>query len=302
MGAGLTQSNGDEEAGHLGLLEAVPAGSHRSQTFTTRGIGLAEVPAYVREVWRRRDFIVALARSQLKASNMNTALGQLWTILNPALLALVYYILLAILRGQEERSTAERFTLLISCLFLFFFSRNAVSQGASSVIGNSRLMLNSSFPRAMLPMSAVYKALLDLLFSLAVYAVLHVVTGRPIDVGLAFFPVFIALHGVFNFGVAMFFAVAMVYFRDTANLLGFLIRIWLYMTPVLYPTDLLTDTVKAFLVWNPLYPFFAAYQQMLLGDMPSPVYLACSAAWAAVCLLGGGAIFLARERQLAIRL
>jgi teichoic acid transport system permease protein len=256
---------------------------------------------YLNNLWERRHFIAELARSELKAADFNTTLGQFWTVLHPIFTAAVYFVLIGIVAGGV-RSTPERLTLLIGSMFLFFFTRYAVQGGAKSVVAGRQLLLNSSFPRALLPITSVLQGFLQLLPSLLVYAVIHVLAGRPVGPGVVVFPVLLTLQTTINLGVALLVAVVTVYFRDASNILTYALRLWMYATPVLYPVSDLTPQLKALMVWNPLYPLFAGYQEIMLGRMPTSAQVLASLGWAVAALLVGSLLFLRHERAFAARL
>jgi teichoic acid transport system permease protein len=99
----------------------------------------------------------------------------------------------------------------------------------------------------------------------------------------------------------LLYAPLTVFFRDTTALLPYLTQIWLYATPVLYRTVEIPPSALPFLRLNPLYPFYAALEQVFAGDMPSPVYLVWGAAWSVVTFAVGTVFFLVRERDFATR-
>lgn len=258
---------------------------------------------YLRSLWGRRKFIVALAGSELKARDFNTVLGQLWLVLEPLMLAGVYFLLVGILRGSLDEP--GRLQLIVSGVFLFTFTRTSIQAGSRSIVGNGRLLMNSSFPRALLPASAVLQAFFQLLPSLFIYAVIHGATQQPVGVGLATLPGLLILHGLFNVGAAMIIAMITVYFREMQTILGYLLRLWLYVTPVLYPiTDLRgnLETVLDIIQWNPLFHLFVAYQRVLDGGFPTTWQVLASSAWAIGTLVLGFVWFVRKERAVAIRL
>jgi ABC-type polysaccharide/polyol phosphate export permease len=257
---------------------------------------------YVAALWQRRHFMTRLARADLKAAHFNTVLGQFWTVLNPLMLAAVYWLLITIIRGGGLRAEPARLTLLIACIFLFYFTKNSLSTGARTVTGGGRLIMNTAFPRLLLPVTSTLEAFLQLLPSLAVYALIHVGAQRPVEPVLLLMPMLLLLHAMFNLGVASLAATATVYFRDTPNFLSYLLRLWMYATPVLYTVGDMPDAVRAFLAWNPLFPLFAAYQSVLMGVAPELSTLLAAGAWSAVFLVGGTLLFVSREAEFVVRL
>jgi ABC-type polysaccharide/polyol phosphate export permease len=264
-------------------------------------VGLPPLRAYLRQVWNRREFAFELARSNLRAQHYNTSFGQMWLILNPLLLAGVYFTLVTIVRGSSRGS--EFFGHLMLCLFAFRLVSTSVSEGARSVVSGGRLILNVAFPRTLLPLASVMTAFMRFLPTLVVYAVVHVSVGLPIGPQLLWGVPLLALLLVFATGAAFITATAQVYFRDLANFLPYITRIWLYTSPVLFYADEIPDRLKTILALNPLYPLLAGLSETVnQGENVSPEYLAAGAAWAAVALVAGSIFFISREREFAVRL
>lgn len=267
--------------------------------------GRATLPPlkYLKALWERRRLIVALARSELRATHFYNVFGQLWLVLEPLMLASVYVVLIGIISGRA--TSGGRIQMIISGMILFHFTRLTAGKGAGSVISNQGLLLNSSFPRAVLPVATTLEAFFGLLPGLAVYAVIHVATGEPIGEGLIAFPGLLALHVLFNFGMSMLIATLTVYFRDIQSMLRYLLRFWLYGTPVLYPVSDLRgnlDAVLAVLKWNPLWYVFDGYQRVFDGTFPTAWHWISSSAWAVGILLVGFVVFISKERAIAVRI
>ncbi len=264
-------------------------------------IGLPPLRPYVRELWRRRQFAFELARSDLRATHFNTVFGQLWLVLNGLLLGSIYFVLVSILaRGGRG---IEFLAHLIVCLFTFRFVSSSVRQGARSVVGGGKLILNTAFPRALLPLSSVLSAFMSFLPTILVYGVLHAVAGLPVGIHLLWLlPIFATLI-VFACGAAMLFAAAQVYFRDLASFLPYFMRIWLYTSPILYYVHEVPDRFKPIVAANPLYPMLGALSQVTdWGNAPSVAFLLWGLAWAVAMFAVGALFFVAREREFGVRL
>jgi teichoic acid transport system permease protein len=266
--------------------------------------GLPPLIEYFRSVWARRPLIWNLARTDLKAEHYGTVLGQVWILLDPLLMAAVYYMLRTVVRPVGNGNPALRNQLLAHLmwgLFFFRYTLGCFGNGARSVVMGKQLILNTSFPRMVFPITAVLKGILDFLPTLVVYAIFHMVLRQPVTSALLFIPLLVALQTVFNFGVALIFAPMSVFFRDTIGFIPYLSQIWLYMTPVLYRVVEIPPNLRAFLRLNPLYPLFAALEQIFTGHWPSFGYVAGIGAWAGAVLVVGIVVFLARDREFAIR-
>lgn len=269
--------------------------------------GLPPMRAYIRGVWERRPFIWEMSRSKLKAEHYNTVLGQVWILLDPFLMAAVYLLLRTVIRPVSAANRWEFIAHLIVGIFFFNYVRKTVNGGSKAITGNKALVLNAAFPRGVLPVEATLRAFLSFLPTLGVYFVLHAVFGLPFGLRALFFlPVLIAILTVFNFGVACLLAPLMVFFRDAEQFIGYFMRIWFFSTPILYTVADLSEprmaSVRSFLIWNPLFPVYAALDQIWKGQVPSPGYLLAATAWALVLLVVGVLVFLVRERDFAVRL
>jgi ABC-type polysaccharide/polyol phosphate export permease len=264
-------------------------------------VGLPPLRSYFRELWRRREFAVELARSDLRAQHFNTVLGQLWLVLNPLLLGFVYFALVTIVRGDSRG--AEFLGHLLLGLFTFHIVSGSIRPGAKSVVGGGRLILNTAFPRALLPLASVLTAFLRFLPTLLVYAIVHVLAGLPVTPELLWaIPIF-TIVVAFAAGMTMLVAAIQVYFRDLRSFLPYFLRIWMYASPILYYAYEVPERLKPILLANPLYPMLAALSEAVnLGRSPSPGYIAASVAWAVAALVVGGLFFVSREREFAVRL
>jgi teichoic acid transport system permease protein len=271
------------------------------QVYEPHRAGLPPLRPYLRELWERREFAVELARTNLRAQHFNTALGQLWLILNPLLLGLVYFALVEII-GRGDRG-AEFLAHLLLGLFAFRLVSTSLGQGARSVVGGGRLILNIPFPRTLLPLASVMTAFMRFLPTLGVYAVMHAVAGLPVGLHLLWaLPIFLLLT-VFACGAAMFAATAQVYFRDVTNFLPYFTRIWLYASPVLYYADEVPSRFRPILAANPLYPMLDALSDVVnRAQTPSLGLLAWGLAWSVAAFVLGALFFISREREFAVRL
>jgi ABC-type polysaccharide/polyol phosphate export permease len=271
------------------------------QVYEPHRIGLPPLRPYLRELWGRREFAFELARTNLRAQHFNTALGQLWLVINPLLLALVYFLLVEIIvagaRGPEFLAH------LMIGLFAFRFMSGSLEQGARSVVGGGRLILNVAFPRILLPLASVMTGFMRFLPTLIVYAVMHGIAGLPVGLHLLWvLPIFILLV-LFTAGLTMLVAAVQVYFRDLRSFLPYLTRIWLYASPVLYFAHEVPDRYRPILDANPLYPLLASLSDVAnRGEAPSAAYLAWGLAWALGVLVVGALFFVSREREFAVRL
>jgi teichoic acid transport system permease protein len=264
-------------------------------------VGLPPLGQYLREAWRRRSFAGELARTKLRAQNFNTWFGQLWLVLNPLLLAGVYFILVDILRaGGRDK---DFFAHLMAGIFAYYFVSGSVRNGIKSVVGGGRLILNTAFPRVLLPIAGVIIAFKRFVPTIVIYVPVHLAMGLPVGPEQLWVLPLMALLVVLASGLAMIVAALQVYFRDLKNFMPYLLRVWLYGSPVLYYADEMPQQYRFLLDINPLGQLLAAWSGVInQAQAPTSHQLVVASAWAFGSLAVGFLYFVSRERDFAVRL
>ena len=264
-------------------------------------IGLPPLVPYVRELWKRRQFALELSRTKLQAQHFDTAFGQLWLVLNPLLLALVYFVLVDILRHGHR--PPGFFAHLVAGIFAYYFVSGAVREGVKSIVSGGRLVLNTAFPRALLPLSTVVTSFWRFIPTFVIYIPIHIASGFSFGlVDLWLIPI-VFLLGMVAAGISMFVAALQVYFRDVKSFLPYVLRVWLYASPVLYYANEVPHHWGWLIKANPIGSLLAAWSVVLQrGHAPPPVDMALGIAWAVVLFVGGALFFMSREREFAVRL
>jgi teichoic acid transport system permease protein len=271
------------------------------QVYEPHRVGLPPLVPYFRELWHRRPFAAELSRAEMRSANTRTFFGQIWLVLNPLLLAAVYFVLLFILAPRDE--PGPFFAHLTAGIFAFYFISGALTAGARSVVGGGALIGNMAFPRLLMPLSAVRTAFFRFLPPLAVYFVIHAAMGLPWSWRMVLAVYFMGCMVVFAAGMAAMFATLQVYFRDTTSFLPYFLRIWLYLSPVLWFIEEVPARLAPFLKFNPLYSILGGFTDLLVrGDVPPPGIWAMAAGWAVAAVVIGFLYFMSREREFAVRL
>jgi len=287
-------------------------GSNKIQVFEPHHSSLPPLKPYISEFWRRREFATELSKFSDKAEYLESKLGKVWLVLNPLFLAVIYYLLVTIIQGNSVQTNS--FTILCHILiglFTFYFAQNCILLGAQSITSGGRLILNQAFPRSLLPLSSAISAARQFLPTLPVYISIVVigklVLGDTELPGLTWnyllIPIILILLIITSFGLSLLFATMNVYFRDTTKLLSYIMRIWLYASPVLWQPDMLTGWYRIILYLNPLGPILSANSRIWIDGMtPTPAQLIGCLFWAFASILLGGYFFISRERDFAVRI
>jgi teichoic acid transport system permease protein len=264
-------------------------------------VGLPPVGQYLSEVWRRREFAIELSRTRLRAQHHNTIFGQPWLVLNPLLLAGVYFILIDIIRRGHH--PPGFFGHLVAGIFAYYFVRGAIGDSVKSVTNGSRLILNSAFPRMLLPLADVVTAFKRFVPCIIVYIPVHILAGLPVGPQLLWVIPLVALMTILAAGFAMIVSALQVYFRDLRSFLPFVLRLGLYISPVLYLASEAPHRYAILLNVNPVGQLLAAWSDVLYaGHAPSVHEMVVGTAWSVGVVTVGALFFMSREREFAVRL
>jgi len=262
--------------------------------------GMPPLGAYLRALWARRSFIAEFSRSELREQNYGSVFGQVWLVLNPLLLSGVYFLLIFIIGGHRDLT---RYGHLTACLFLFYLISNSLSGGVKSITAGQRLILNTAFPRIMLPISASVVALFRFAPTLAVFLVIRTLLGLPVSWQMLWALPVILIALFMGLGMAILISCINVYFRDIASFLPYLTRSLLYLSPILYQVADMSPKLKSVEIVNPLFYLLDSWSQvMVYANAPDMFSLIHSFIWALAIFIIGTYFFLARERDFAVRL
>jgi len=263
-----------------------------------------------------RELIVNLTMREIRGKYKRTALGQFWSLLNPLAAMLIYTLVFAfILRVEPEPgdpSGLNIFALWLLCgLLPWGFLANVLNGGMTALVGNANLVTKVFFPRETLVISVAIAALVTLATELAVLSIaLLAFGGNPLP-WIPMVIVVMLLFLCFCLGVALVLAVANVYFRDTSHLVGILLQLWLYLTPILYPLSYVTsqfdilrekgiDVPLEFIYrLNPAERYVTVFRQLLYDNRwPDAGDLLFCVVAAAVSLVIGYSVFKRHEARI----
>jgi len=262
--------------------------------------GLPKLGKYWKSLWSRRTFISEYSKSELREQHFDSVFGQLWLVLNPLLLSGVYFILIVIIGGTTDSS---RYVHLTASLFLFYLVANSLTGGVKSITAGQRLILNTAFPRIMLPISAVVIAIFKFVPTLIVFIVIKAVMGSPFSIEMLWAIPVLLITVFLALGLAITISCINVYFRDIASFLPYLTRTLLYLSPILYEASALNPNLKALEIVNPLFPILDSWSRALVqGEVPQTSSMLQGLAWATGSFFIGTYFFLSREREFAVRL
>ncbi len=253
------------------------------------------------EIWEYRDLLYFLIWRDLKGRYRQTALGPLWFVLQP-LMSMVLYSLIfgSIARLPSDDQPYTVFTY-VALLPWGFFS-NAVSAGTNSLLGSISLISKVYFPRIIVPLAQLLSSLVDLLISLVILALMLVYYQARPTWGVVLLPVYLAVMGAMGLGLGLWFSGIIVRYRDFGQIVGFVVRVLMYLSPVVYSMSLIEARFPEWL-WlyrlNPVTAVIDGFRWALLGSGYAPDWtLAAAALVAAAVLVGGLYMFKRVERTI----
>jgi ABC-2 type transport system permease protein len=241
------------------------------------------------ELYRYRDLIRTLVARDLKVRYRRSAIGFLWTMLHPLMMMLV----LALVFSEIFRFNAENYPVyaLSGIVFWNFFSQS-LTASMNSLRGNAALVTKLPVPKAVFPLATVISGLMNLIFALVPLFLIMVVTGHRISPAIAFLPISIAIAAAFTLGAGLLLSPLAAFFSDTVELVGILLTLLFYLTPVFYPMAIVPDRLRWVVEWNPARMIIDVFRLPIHEGLVPPLSLVVmAAAISAIVLVAGATMF-----------
>ncbi len=259
-----------------------------------------ELPNF-RELWDYRGLLFFLVRRDILVRFQQTAAGFLWVILQPLIQMVIFYIIFGIFVKVPTNGVPYPLFFLSGFVVWQFFTQ-VVNNSSMSLVGNIGVIVKSYFPRLALPLSTVANALVDFVVSFVVLMIFLLIDGHyPITWRYLLLPVLLLVSIVFSSGVGLLFGALTVVFRDMKNLISFIIMLWMYVTPIMYPVTIAPDRYQVYFYLNPLTSLVDAYRWVFLNQagLPHYKYLSVSFVVGILIWLAGAVAFRAMENRIA---
>lgn len=251
---------------------------------------------YCKDFWRYRHLLNNLISRDIKVKYRRSALGLLWSVLNPLLMMMVMYVVFSQIfhMAQMSRGNIEvnfAVYLLTGQLIYNFFSE-ATQTAMGSVLGSAPLIKKVYIPKYIFPLEKVAFSFVNMLFSLIALVIVMIFTRTPVHstVLLAWIPMVILF--VFNFGIGLILSAGTVFFRDIMHLYGVGVTALMYLTPIMYDVSILPDWARSVIPFNPMYWFVSMFRDFVIyGVMPGINAWIGTGVSAVVALIAGLVLF-----------
>jgi ABC-2 type transport system permease protein len=250
-------------------------------------VSLPKLKLYLPALKQYRHLLFTLVARDLKVKYRRSILGMLWSVLNPLFMMLILTAVFSRLVKIEDYAV-----YYITGAMIFNFVSEATSSSMTSVINSAALIKKVYIPKYIFPLQKCIFSIVNMLFTLIAVALVYLIMQFPIQptIVLLFIPMLYA--AVFALGLSLMLSALDVFFRDIGHLWSVWVVAWMYLTPILYPLDILSEPVQAILKFNPVYHFVQyARDVMMYGVIPGLQANLICAGYACLFLLLGLLVF-----------
>lgn len=235
------------------------------------------------EVWKEmlahRELIGILVSRNIKIRYKNSALGFLWTLLGPLFMIVIYFLFLSVMKFEIDLPS------LVTGILVWQFLSMCLGDSLNAILGNANLVTKASFPRIVLPLSTVLANAINFLLSMVVLMVYLLVVKADFGM-LAWFPLIALTQFALCLGMALIISSANVFFRDTEHIVSLVMMAWFFMSPIIYPIELITGGFNTLIhrlyFLNPMAGIVTTYRNIFISKdfVPSSLWsVSFIAAW-----------------------
>jgi len=254
-------------------------------------------PVDLREVWRYRELLYFFVWRDVKVRYKQTVLGVAWAVIQP----LFAMIIFAFFFGRVAKLPSDGIPYPLFCyagLLPWTFFANALANGSQSLLGSSNLVTKVYFPRILVPAAAVATGLVDFAFALLMLVpLMWWKSTAPAAGAFAMVPLLILITFLLAFGLSTWLSALIVRYRDVRHVVPFVIQIWMFATPIIYPLSFIPSKWRWAVSLNPMAAVVEAFRASIFGrpvDSAGLLY----AAVVALILIASGSIYFRRLERL----
>jgi lipopolysaccharide transport system permease protein len=252
----------------------------------------------LQEIWASRELLYFLTWRDVKVRYKQTAMGAAWAIIQPVFMMLIFAVFFGIFIGVP--TDGMPFMLFFYCgLMPWMFFSGGISAASGSLVNSSNLITKVYFPRVIIPAAAVGGLLVDLVITLAILIGLGLFYGIHLSWNLAMLPVLILMTIVLAFEFGLWLSALTVKYRDIRHALPFVLQLWMFLTPIVYPLSVVPEKWRGLMYINPLTGIVEAMRSVFTAQPFNWTALAFSTVTMVVMLLWSVHIFRRIEKSFA---
>ena len=253
------------------------------------------MPIDLHELWEYRELITSFTLRDVKIRYKQTALGVLWAIIQPLFMMIIFTVFFGGLAKIPSEGVPYPLFVLVALLPWTPFAEG-LSRSTSSTVTNANIMTKVYFPRLIMPLSSITSPLVDFAVSLVILIIMMAYYGFVPTWNIVFLPLFLLLALATSLGVGLWLSALNVKYRDFQYTVPFIIQIWLFVSPVVYSSSLVPESMRLLYSLNPMVSVIEGFRWALLGTgAPSSMILV--SVGMVVVLLVSGAFYFRRMEQ-----
>ena len=252
----------------------------------------------LKELYAYREMIFSLVRRDLKGRYKGSALGFMWTFINPLLQLGVYTLVFSIIM---RNGIEDYYLFLFVALIPWIFFSTSLAGGSSCIWAQQDMVKKIYFPREVLPIAFVTSQFVNMVLSLLVVFAVLIVSGKGLNlIALLYLPIIMLVEYLMALSVAMLFSAITVYLRDIEYLTGIVTMAWQFLSPVMYSAEQVPEEVRWIFNLNPMTSVITAYRDILYyGKSPELETLVTAIVFGLVVLFVGITVFGRLKRHFA---
>jgi lipopolysaccharide transport system permease protein len=255
------------------------------------------VSLQLRELWKARELLYFLTERDIKVRYKQTLLGAAWAIIQPFMTMVVFSLFF----GRLAKVPSDGIPYPIfsyTALIPWTFFANGLAQSSNSLVGSANLIKKVYFPRMIIPISGVLVGLPDFLLSfLVLIGMMLYYQVYPSGAAILWLPLFLLLALITSLGVGLWLSALNVEYRDIRYVVPFLTQLWLFATPIAYPSSLLDEPWRTIYGLNPMVGVVEGFRWALLGTGRPPGPLVLASTLVALAILVSGAFYFRRMEK-----
>ncbi len=256
----------------------------------------------IKDVIKWHELLWQMVGREVKTRYKQSILGYFWVILNPmAQMMVMSFAFSIILRVPTNAAGNIPYSIfLFVALLPWNLFANSLSSASASLVSSSSLITKVYFPRTILVISTILAKIVDFLFASTILITYMLVYQIPVTINILWIIPIFFIQQIFTLGLSLFFAASNLIYRDIQYLLSLILLLWMYLTPVIYPADLVPERFRIIFQLNPMAVIINAYRQTILGG-GAPNYSSIIIAFllSLLVLILGLSYFKSREKLFA---
>jgi lipopolysaccharide transport system permease protein len=250
----------------------------------------------LRDLWAYRELLYFLVWRDIKVHYKQTALGVAWVVLQPVVATLIFTAIFGYFVRLPTPDLPYPIFAFSGFLIWGYFA-GVLTRSGTSLVNNAHLITKVYFPRLLVPLAGTLNGLVDLLVGMIVLLLFMPFFGVVPSVTILATPVFVALALVSALGVSLWLSALDVKYRDVKHILPFLVQVWMYASPIIYPSTMIPSSLQPVYGLNPMVGAVEGFRWAMTGRGEPPLLLVAISGIVGLLFLASGAMFFRRTER-----